>query len=150
MVIESERCPYCDQPYPREYRRRLTHEMARNLVRIDAAYTTRRHAPIHINTFLLSGGRDESRLVLWDLLAPAGGAKKDGNPRNGYYHVTPRGHAFAQGSVRVRTHVVERRGELLHYDGDLVNITEAIGDFDYNELIGRDLPVSLSEEVTSG
>jgi hypothetical protein len=38
----------------------------------------------------------------------------------------------------------------LHYDGDLVNITEAIGDFDYNELIGRDLPVSLSEEVTSG
>ena len=130
-------CPACEQVV-KVYRRKLNASMGRALIAMHQG--TYMGEFVHLFRFLGDRGvphSDAALLRFWGLLEEQDGEREDGNPRAGFYTITPRGRLFAQGKIAMRSHGFFHNGACLHLDYDkLVGIRAVLGSkFDYDELM---------------
>lgn len=133
-------CPCCGR-LAKVYRRKLHGEMAAFLCRLVRASGPRRNWT-HIRN-VLRGGRttqkastDGAFLVHWGLVERKAAAP--GQPSSGLYRPTPDGVRFANGRLRVPSHVYLFNNVKVALDVETVDVHEALGvDFSYLDLMGR-------------
>jgi hypothetical protein len=130
-------CPCCTQMVKR-YRRKFNSGMARGII---FAYKLDKVLPdqyFHSNTInKLANGQDIefSKLRYWGLVEqmPNENEKKK---HSGMWRITDKGRQFAKGQIDIESHVLLFKKKLYGFDGDKINIREALGKhFDYPELM---------------
>jgi len=131
-------CPCCQQ-FCKTYTRSYNHNMAFVIL---ALYRKQVFNFVHIERWLQTEGYprcgDFSYNVHYGLLEKFVGEREDGSGRNGFYKLTGRGIAFAEGSHTVQAKFKIFNGKLQGFDGDWVDIHKVLGKrFDYNELMGK-------------
>jgi hypothetical protein len=118
-------CPVCDQ-HAREYRRVLNAGMANALVVMyQAAGLDWFHKPTVLRG-VGAAARDESLLRYWGLIEERRG-RKASEGHAGFWRVTPAGEEFVQGNSKVDSHVVIYNGIFRGFEGDPVDISDALG-----------------------
>lgn len=123
-------CECCGR-YSKVYRRKLNNDMASFLIRLARTSQYRPYEYFHVRDITPNVGEkastEGSYLVHWGLV------EKDGV---GIYAITPKGLKFVEGKLKVRRDVVIFNGEQWRFDGDFININDALGEkFFYNELM---------------
>lgn len=136
---EGTNCPCCGR-YGKIYRRKLNSAMAVTLIKM---YQLDLKSPgewIHMigNGNFGLPSRDYSTLKHWGLTEEKTGAKKDGNPDNGFYRITESGKLFVENRQSVPKYVYIYSDQKFKVDDvdELTNIRKSLGDgFNYDELM---------------
>lgn len=125
---EENKCPCCGRLYPKVYKRAMNSNIALTILRL---YKHRKFDWTHIEDFLKENGYkrsgDFAKAQIFGLLIKKKGDKSDGNPNNGFYKLTGRGIAFATGALTVPKYAKIKDGEFLEFDGEEINIRQALG-----------------------
>ena len=132
-------CPCCSQ-FVKRYTRKLNSSMAAVLLII---WKSGKTGFIHVENYLKENNyshlrADFHKLCYWSLLEKKSGERQDGSKRNGYYRITGRGIAFAEGTLTVPQNVKIFNNKFEGFEGKEINVHQAIGSrFSYNELMGK-------------
>lgn len=135
--IKGYKCPCCEQ-FVKVYCRKINSSMARVLMLI---YNSGKRDFFHVENWLKEIGKPELRadfhkLRFWSLLEKKIEDREDGSNRNGYYKLTGRGIMFAENKVTAAKNVYIFNNKVLGFNGESVNIIQALGDkFSYDELM---------------
>lgn len=122
------------------YSRKLNSSMALVLILM---FRSGKQGYWHIENWLKEIKRPELRadyhkLRFWGLIEAKVGEREDGSKRNGYYKITGRGMAFAEGKLIVQKSAVILNNKFQNFEGPEIKITDALGDkFNYDELMNR-------------
>ena len=140
FIPNGEICPTCGQ-LAKEYKRKLYSSMALALI-----YLCKIHRQtndwVHVNQVTkktlrhnVSLGGDMAKLEYWGLICQK--KNEDTKKRtSGLWQPTADGVAFALYGGKVMSHVKLYNGGLNGFDGEMIDITEALGErFDYQELM---------------
>ncbi len=137
------RCPCCTQ-YAKRYRRPLNRHMVYALALLNREQRRDASKWIHVPTFLHAVARegvtvrggDYAKLVHWGLLVAKPEIRGDGSPRAGYFKVTDKGRAFAEGRLKVPSHVLLFNEQFVGFSGKQISIGEAARNhFNFKELM---------------
>lgn len=132
-------CSCCGQ-FVKAYTRKLNSSMALVLILM---FRSGKQGYWHIENWLKEIKRPELRadyhkLRFWGLIEAKIGEREDGSKRNGYYKITGRGMAFAEGKLTVQKSAVIFNNKFQHFEGPEIKITDALGSkFNYDELMGK-------------
>ncbi len=136
-VRKGETCPCCTQ-FAKVYRRKLNTGMVRVLIWlyhqpteaggwVDVANT----APVWVHR-----NREIGRLALWGFVEARSIEKGDSRKDSGVYRITETGSTFVLGKLRVPAHALIYANRLLRLDDtSMVAVRDALGKFDYEELM---------------
>ena len=130
-------CPCCGQ-FAKRYRRKIHSTMARDLIKLSRRVGWGRY--VRVNAELSGGGRpphlgDFAKLAYWGLIEEHPAQRGDGG-RAGWWKITEDGDRFVSHDLRVPKYAVVYNGAVVSHDGEMVNISDALGDkFDYWELM---------------
>lgn len=127
----------CCGAFQKRYKRSLNCNMSIALI---ALYKYNVNEFVHLERFLNDKGYqrcgDASYLVNYRFLQKLVADRADGSPRNGMYKITSAGIMFVENKIKAQKHFVMFGGKFQGFEGDLINITEALGKkFNYNELM---------------
>lgn len=141
-------CSCCGQ-YVKQYTRSFNCNMALVLI---ALLKHEVFEFVHIEKWLQSKGYqrcgDFSYLIHYGFLERAIGEREDGSKRNGYYKITGRGIAFADGKITASEKFKMFNGKFMGFEGKQINVQEALGrKFNYNTLMGK-TEQSISEQTS--
>jgi hypothetical protein len=133
------KCPCCNQLVKR-YRRKLYKSVAVCLV---IFYRKYKHGEYHHKTELVKnsysstfGSGSFAMLAWWGLIKEKPKHTSKDSRTSGWWKITEKGKMFVEGKIKVKSHALVYNGNLLGLDGDMVDITDCIGeDFSYNELM---------------
>jgi len=92
---------------------------------------------IHIPTLFLGVVRcgDFCKLRYWGLIEGEDSVRDDGNPRNGYWRVTPKGENFLQGKIKIPKVARVQKGECIGFSGPEMLSSDLSGEtFNYSEI----------------
>ena len=122
-IDEGVTCPCCGQ-FAKVYRRKLNSGMAVALIDM---YRNSGTDWFNVREITLRGG-DYGKLAYWGLIEPG--------DDTGIWRVTARGEEFIKGMIPVSQHANVYNGKLIELEGDLISISDALGDrFNYEELM---------------
>ncbi len=142
-------CPCCGK-FVKVYHRKFNARMALTLIYILPFFRRLPRSWLDIGNYVVETKAmipgDHGKLVWWGMLEkndealPINGAKT-----NGLYRMTETGRAFAEGRLRVTSHVNEYLSSVQSFDGDQIDIRQALGrKFDYRELM-REVGILIDE-----
>lgn len=128
-------CACCTQRVQR-YSRPITSAMAAGLILVAFYVKASGTEWTHIELFLKNKQSlppsirgDYSKLRFWNLI--------EVHPeKEGFYRVTPKGHDFVAGTVKVNRSVLLFNNKMYGFKGNLISITDALKNkFDYDKLL---------------
>lgn len=133
-------CPCCGK-FVKVYHRKFNARMALTLIYILPFFRRLPDSWLDIGNYVVKNKHmipgDHGKLVWWGMLeknedaVPINGAKT-----SGLYRMTAAGRAFAEGRLSLRSHVNEYLSVVQSFDGDNIDIRQALGrKFDYRELM---------------
>lgn len=131
------KCKCCGQ-YCKLYTRKLNSSMSAVLILL---WKSGKTDYIHVENYLKSINKahlraDFHKLVWWNLLERKKELREDSSPRNGFYKITGRGIAFAEGKLTVPKSVKIYNNQFQGFEGDEITIHDALGNrFNYQELM---------------
>ena len=131
-------CPSCNK-HVKVYHRKFNSGMAYTLINVYRQARKTNNEWLHVGHFLRKEcdvwPSDYAKIVWWSLMQKHPGKKKDGNS-SGLYRMTRKGSMFVKGRITIPSHANEYMSEVESFDGDEINIVEALGKkFDYDELM---------------
>jgi hypothetical protein len=142
-------CECCGQ-FVKAYTRKLNVSMALVLILM---FRSGKTGYWHIEKWLKEIGKPELRadyhkLRFWGLIEAKSGEREDGSKRNGYYKITGRGIAFADGKITVQESVVIFNNKFRNFEGEEIDIRMALRNkFNYDELMSNAGKRSKTKEV---
>lgn len=133
-------CPACGQ-LVRRYSRPMHSTMAATLIRLHALNAQKAgyyHVKDIVKGISDTGTNDFSKLRYWDFIVEMPKDKDDTKKRtSGYWRITDKGTDFVMNRLTVQSHVLLFNKHLLGFEGNQINIKEALGEkFNYTELMG--------------
>lgn len=144
---EQQRCPECGQ-FVHLKRVSISAGMVAALAALMRAESRRPDMYHHwdnvVADLMKAGGRvppsarggDKAKLRFYGLVEQAGGVRKDGSRRAGYWRTTEKGRAFMRGTVRVQKYVYLFNNSLRGVAGPSVGVRECTKKaFDYAEVV---------------
>lgn len=128
---ESFDCALCTQRC-KIYGRKINKTMAKALVTMFLAGAVYKF--VHVPS--LDGDTHEaSQLSWWGLIEEDSNRRSDGG-KAGYWKITEKGRQFLNKEITIAKHAKVYDGVVYGFDGDLINIDDALGSpFHYNELM---------------
>jgi hypothetical protein len=135
-------CPCCRQ-YAKIYNRKLNKDMALALVYMFLEYFKTANEWVHVEELFIKRNQkcshDWALLRFWGLIEENQEPPDPDKRTNGLWRITIRGKAFVNDTrVIVRKRIVLYNNKLMDFDGDEINIIEALGnDFNYQELMNE-------------
>lgn len=135
VAPDGAKCPCCRR-FTKFYKRSIHARMALAAIRLYRATMPGEYAHLPTVEGMKRGG-EGGKLRYWGLMVEETERREDGG-RSGWWCLTPAGRAFVEGHRRVQRYVWIYDGRRLGREGELVSITDCLGDkFDYAELMGR-------------
>ena len=142
-------CPCCGK-FVKVYHRKFNSGMAVMMCYLYGPFRRSPHEWLDVGHYLISKHHmwpsDYGKLVWWGMLeknedaVPINGAKSAG-----LFRMTEAGRAFAEGKLRVPSHAHEYMSDVQSFDGDPIDIRQALGrKFDYRELM-REIGILIDE-----
>jgi hypothetical protein len=136
-------CPCCEQ-YAKIYKRPLNAAMALVLLLLyRRAMALSDFGWVHVENYLknltsvpaaLRG--DFHKLTHWGLLEAKKEEQEDGNPRNGFYRLTPNGIKFSRREIMVPSHVYLYNDSALGFESKMVAVDATLGKrWRYDEVV---------------
>lgn len=123
---DGVRCPVCDQ-WAQEYHRTINSGMARAIIEM---YRVAGAGSWFYKPDVLRGfgaaARDEALLRWWGLIEEESAVRPDGG-RAGWWRITPKGEMFVLGEITVPKYAVLYANKLLRYEGERIDIHDALG-----------------------
>lgn len=120
--LRGTTCPCCQQ-HTQQYKRTINSGMARSLIAMwTAAGLDWQHVPSSIG----ARSREEGKLAYWRLVEEERTLRPDGG-RAGYWRVTERGAAYAQGHIALPRYAHVYNGRCLGLSGQPESIVVALG-----------------------
>jgi hypothetical protein len=137
-VWEGTVCPTCRQVV-KAYRRSIHAGIAVAAIRLYQATTPGEFAHLPTVEKPRRGG-EGGKLRYWKLAVEEAERRDDGG-RSGWWCLTSAGRAFVEGRHRVQRYAWVYDGRLLRREGELVTITDCLGDkFNYADLMNARRP----------
>lgn len=139
------KCPLCEKIH-RVYKRKITSAMAYGLKLLvdDMIRHGDRNKAVHIEMFFKdftgipnSIRADIPKLRFWGLIERTKGSKGDGNPNNGYYHVTDAGFKFVLNNSVVPKYMFISNDKIVgKSESEFTSFKQALNNkFNYHETI---------------
>jgi len=127
-------CPCCERS-ARIWKRKINTSMARAII----ALSIHGDDPVHLFRFLVARKIQHSDAPLlrhWELISELQGEREDGNPRNGHYFITQKGHDFARSRISVPRYIFLYNDSVRGFSDEKIEIQGALGSkFNYEELL---------------
>lgn len=146
-MIDGVTCPCCDK-FVKAYDRIITSSMAFGLIMFHRHATDQgqddwTHAERlfdQLDGVPSSIRGDFPKLRYWGLLEAMIDERPDGSKRNGHYRITPTGHDFAMGKMKVTKHALVYNDTPIHFFGEMISVHDSLQNrFSYNSLMSRRL-----------
>ncbi len=134
-------CPCCGQ-HVQLYRYSMFATSARALIALYKLDQNSGRIYFHVRDFAEQGSENRraphfTELRFWGLVEPMANTDTD-KKASGYWRITDKGRDFVEGNVYVRSHILIYNGKFRGFDGDEINIQDALNKkFSYAELMNR-------------